>query len=369
MKEYLMSLFFCWFTNVSAQNHLPCKNGRIDTAALNKIILFEENRMPRPLSSAYLVKVYFSILNDDNGDNAAASNAQIETEFISMRNSYAARGICFINMGTNQIKSSALNNNFNADNDPTGAAFNPYRVPDCVNIFYMQAILGNNTACNPPCGYGGIAIGGIPGNFFLMSTGNIGGKNSIGHEMGHSLGLLHSFEDAYGLEKIDGSNNTTAGDRIEDTPADPFVYNGDPCFATSGCLYTGTCTDPNGQSNFTVPYNNLMGYWSSNTCYANPVATTRQFDRVETTIITAPFLIPDLGPCIAPLLETVNTVTVSSGYFMKAGVQELSTSGNVILNGTVKSTLGAGRVTLTPGFVASPTGNDAFIKIITNPCN
>lgn len=43
------------------------------------------------------------------------------------------------------------------------------------------------------------------------------------HELGHSFGLLHTFEGNWlnGKEKIDGSNCLSKGDKICDTPADP----------------------------------------------------------------------------------------------------------------------------------------------------
>jgi hypothetical protein len=41
------------------------------------------------------------------------------------------------------------------------------------------------------------------------------------HELGHSLGLLHTYENtAYGPEFVDGSNSSVAGDLIQTTPAD-----------------------------------------------------------------------------------------------------------------------------------------------------
>ncbi len=45
--------------------------------------------------------------------------------------------------------------------------------------------------------------------------------NAITHQMGHYFNLLHTFE-GNGTELVDGSNCTTQGDLICDTPADPF---------------------------------------------------------------------------------------------------------------------------------------------------
>ncbi len=45
------------------------------------------------------------------------------------------------------------------------------------------------------------------------------------HELGNLFGLLHTFETRYGVEKVDGSNCKDAGDKICDTPADPYLIS------------------------------------------------------------------------------------------------------------------------------------------------
>ena len=231
-----------------------------------------------------------------------------------------------------------------------------------------RKINGNNNACNPPCGIGGVALGGIPGTFFLVSTGNIGPGNTIGHEMGHCLGLLHTFETAYGFENINGSNSSTAADKIADTKADPFAYNGTGCFNTngSGCTYNGNCQDPNGATNFTPPYTNLMSYWwagNSGICQANPTATNGQFGRIEGFLLIWPTLIS----CSSPSNVTQGAVVVSSGYFMKSAINTLQTSGAVIFNSATIATLGGGVVLLEPGFIADPNSS-GLVVIKAKPC-
>ncbi|MEO6718807.1 MAG: hypothetical protein ABIN67_00535 [Ferruginibacter sp.] len=349
---------------VNAQR-LPCGPYRIDTAALNKI---SQNRSShnRPAALNALVRVYFHIVTNDDGTNAPVTTAQLASEFTSLLASYAADNICFLNAGIDTVKNTFLNTLFNADNDPNGTFFSPYQVPGCVNAFYTQVIKGNNAACNPPCGYGGIALGGIPGTFFLIANSNIGDGSSVGHEMGHSLGLLHTFETAFGFEKIDGSNSATAGDRIGDTPADPFAYNGQPCYAVSanGCTYTGTCTDPNGAKNFSPPYTNLMAYWQSNVCYPTLAATNGQFSVVESTIKTTRAIID----CSSPDYVTQFGITVSSGYYMSSAVNTFTTNGGVLFNGSAKATIGGGKVFLENGFRAQPSTN-GVIRIVAKPCN
>ena len=371
MKKIIIVTFLMLFalfgimSFMHAQNRLPCGPYRIDTAAFNKVAQYRQSKAYKPAVVNAMVRVYFHIVTNDDGTNAPITRAQIATEFTSLL-AYAPHNICFLNAGLDTVKNTFLNTLFNADNDPEGTFFSPYQVPGCINMFYTQVIKGNNAACSPPCGYGGIALGGIPGTFFLIAKSNIGDGSSIGHEMGHSLGLLHTFETTFGLENIDGSNSTTAGDRIGDTPADPFAYNDSTCYSVSanGCVYTGTCTDPKGAKNFNPPYTNLMAYWQSNICYPNLAATNGQFSMIDSYLATTTALIN----CSSQDFVTQFGLTVSSGYYMSSAINSYSTSGGVLFNGSAKATIGAEKVFLNNGFRANPASG-GIIKIKGRPCN
>lgn len=352
-----------------AQQPLPCGNYRIDTAAENKALRFHNSNINGVTTVNSLVRVYFHICANDDGTNKAITPAQLAVEFTSLLASYAADNVCFLNAGTDTVKNTFLNTLFNADNDPTGSLFNPYQVPGCINCFYTKKINGNNTACNPPCGYGGIALGGIPGTFYLVANSNIASGSTVSHEMGHCLGLLHTFEPANGNENIDGSNGTTAGDKVADTPADPYVFSGSACYTLSAnqCLYTGTCTDPNGATNYTPPYTNLMGYWwavTTPTCYASLAATNGQFARVNSFLGSSSALIN----CSSPSSVILYPITVSSGYYMQSAIGTFITNGSVVFNGTSKATLGGGIVYLEPGFHAIPSSG-GIVDVKIKPCN
>ena len=368
IRSWLLPAACLISTIIDAQAPLKCGNGKINDEALDAAIQHEQNTN-KPEQVDYLVRVWFHVFSNDDGSLIACTPAQVNSEFASLLASYSADNICFLFAGIDYTNSTSLNQTFNADSDPNGAALSPFQVPGCINIFYMRKINGNNTACSPPCGYGGIALGGIPGTFFLVASGNIGGGNTIGHEMGHNLGLLHTFETAYGYENINGTNSSTAADKITDTKADPFAYNDKTCYNTnaSGCGYTGTCTDPNGASNFTPPYTNLMSYWwagNSGVCVQNPLASNGQFTRVESFLNTNSGLIN----CSSPSNVTLNAQTVSSGYFMKSAINTLTTNGTVVLSSSTIATLGGGAVVLQPGFTADPNAN-GLVVVKTKPCN
>jgi hypothetical protein len=356
-----------------AQEPLPCGNYKIDRAAEAKARQFLFNNAEKA-EKINLVRVYFHIVTDDDGGNAAITTDQIAGEYASLLASYAADNVCFLNAGTNVVKNTFLNTLFNADNDPEGTFFTPYQVPNCINVFYTQKINGTNTACNPPCGIGGIALGGVPGTFFLVSNGNIGKGSTISHEMGHCLGLLHTFENNDGFEKIDGSNSTTAGDHVTDTPADPYAYVDSACFlfGPNQCTFIGVCPDSNNAINYTPPYSNLMAYWWNGkdakgfyvSCYPNLTLTNGQFGRVDGFLGS---YIPLIGcSSAADVLQT--GIAVSSGYHMNSAVNTFTTSGSVTFSGSSTATIGGGTVILKSGFHANPSDN-GIVRIEGRPCN
>lgn len=363
MQKLIVWLFVLAALPAGAQKELICGNGKIDTAKDAAAMRYLRSGMLQNTVPNYLVRVFFHICRNSDGTNAAMTLAQMATEFATLQAQYAPDNICFLNCGYNYIDNTTINTSFNADDDPDGNALKPYLVSGCINAYYLTKIKGNNTACNPPCGYGGIALGGIPGLFFLVASGNIGKGSTIAHECGHNLGLLHTFETAYGYEKIDGSNGSSSADKVADTKADPFAYNGQDCYSASNCVYTGSCTDPDGATNFKPPYSNLMSYWWSCGTYTQS-ATSGQFTRANSFLNTD----SDLQTAESPGNVTLTAVIATGGYYMNSALSTLTFTGANYLGGSVHSKVGAANVTVLPGYVAS-AGNGGMIEIVTRPCN
>ena len=76
------------------------------------------------------------------------------------------------------------------------------------------------------------------------------------HEIGHYFGLFHTHETFQGTEFVDGTNCSSAGDLLCDTPADPLIT---AVNIDSTCMYTGNVTDPKGDSYSPEP-RNIMSY-------------------------------------------------------------------------------------------------------------
>lgn len=71
--------------------------------------------------------------------------------------------------------------------------------------------------------YNGMALQ-IPSHSLVVIKDRVFTSTSS-HEVGHCLGLYHTFETHFCKEKIDGSNCSTCGDKVCDTPADEDDYN------------------------------------------------------------------------------------------------------------------------------------------------
>lgn len=130
------------------------------------------------------------------------------------------------------IKNTTL---WNYQNQSLGyQAFSQYNRANTCNIYVNGNLPGL-------CGFATFPGTGSNGGGVFLNRSCVGaGTKTLPHEMGHYLGLLHTFEDAYGVEVINRNGNcSTAGDRFCDTPAD-FIGS------RTACPYNGTETDANG---------------------------------------------------------------------------------------------------------------------------
>ncbi|MDX1479136.1 MAG: hypothetical protein R3301_15585 [Saprospiraceae bacterium] len=321
-----------------------CKPPRINLEA-EALAATHRDALLRQATVDKLVRVYFHICRNDNGTNAAATLEDIESEFAELVADFAPTNICFANMGVDFVDDTQVNTMLDPDLASNEAWLQPYLVPGCLNIFYHANLLN----------YGGNAYS-IPNTYCSIDQGNIGWAHTIAHEVGHCFGLLHTFEDAFGEGYINLAFCTTTGDKVCDTPADPY-HEDDPCFVSAGCAYVGSCTDPVGATNYAPPYTNIMSYWAGEDCTVDEL-TSGQYARAHSFLETD---IPLLG-IQSPADLVYGPVMAASGYVMVSAIHDVSTSGSVELINNVEASLQGQNVLLLPGFVADPTTGRILIR-------
>lgn len=315
--------------------------------SLNKILA---------VNTPYCVRLYITFFADDNGTNISANRTDILNRVQSMASQYQAHNICFMIMDIRQINNTDLN-----DQNPTETAeLSPYIVSNCLNIFIHKTLPGLfGTAYSIPSTFLSLSSGAITANSYSV----------MGHEVGHCLGLYHTFEDFGGGYKENvarsGSctNCTTKGDLICDTPADD---NGG---VNAACVYTGTGTDACGAT-FAPMTDNLMGYGNYS---CNYFLTSGQGLQMRSKLISNASLTALITQDVAFFPDAPSTFYATNfGFSFRTARDELYIShysnDSYQISGTAEHIIQSKKIYLKPGTHFFPSTGKVTIK--ANPfCN
>ena len=159
-----------------------------------------------------ILNIYFHVIRRSDG-TGGLTNTQISNTIQRLFNDYSQYNIQFNELGRGYI------NNTQFYNDPYSnynAIIRTNREPNAINVYFLSPNVSLSQAENiPSLAY---CIGGV---YYRTSV--------ISHEMGHCLGLYHTHsgsgcsDNANCRENINGSNCSTCGDLVCDTPADPCL--------------------------------------------------------------------------------------------------------------------------------------------------
>lgn len=196
------------------------------------------------------VPVHFHIVTDNDGSNSLSAD-KIISDLCELNNRYTEADILFY------IDEISFINNTNLNHRPrlssSVSLMRQRKNSNAMNIFLVSEILQNDGSPSGAAGY----YSGQSGNDFIVMLKNLLGDESftIEHEIGHFFSLPHTHVGWEGdisqgstsggyqpgvhgdtvrltvitgstqagsveVELVDGSNCTTAGDRICDTPPD-----------------------------------------------------------------------------------------------------------------------------------------------------
>ncbi len=356
----------------SVGHSLPC--GTEAKGPLPVISDEELNRFRQKSVTAYCVKVMLTVFANDDGTNLASSDFHQLRQFDAMVAQYAPHDICFVLIGIRHINNTDLNDQ---DAETEESELNPFRVAGVFNMFTHRRVTDGTKIENGvpvPVVVGGTAYR-IPnaGAYASLSKGNVENWDDIStmsHEVGHTFGLIHTFEPVIGLENVVRSgacaNCTMTGDLLCDTPADPDQSDSGYLWANTtsqatGCLYSGTRVDNCTPSvPFTPSTTNIMSY-GRRECRNR--YTAGQGERMRYYLAnTSAFSAILASPTVSLLPAAYTNITHFEAARDVLTIAALSYQ--VLL--TANLSLYAKRIELKPGVRFSP-GAGGRVRVIVNP--
>lgn len=221
----------------------------------------------RTAASLVRIPVVFHVIRTSAGEGGF-SQAQAET-VISRVNSYYAPVAMefFLAREINYIDNDTY---YNLNSANEGAVAVPNDVPGVINIYFSNTLTSGGSQL---CGYTRFPPSS---DRVFMANGCTFNGTTLEHELGHYFTLFHTHgktNTGTTDELVNGSNCSSAGDDLCDTPADPNLSGK----VSNGCVYTGTVVDANGQP-YAPQVSNIMSYAPSS---CRILFTSDQYNRIR----------------------------------------------------------------------------------------
>jgi hypothetical protein len=213
------------------------------------------------------------IVNDSLG-KPNVTQAQIQSSIIGLNLAFAPICVSFTICDFKTIDNFAYDKMTQANDWPEMQT--QYNVKNRINIYYVE----NMTDLPGKCGFAALAGIADLNKYGIVIKKSCTDVRTLTHEMGHYFGLLHTFQGG-GIELTNGSNCTTAGDLVCDTPADPYV---DPentsLYVDASCKFISMKKDANGHY-YDPLVGNIMSYYPCSCGF-----TDEQYIRMATIYLS-----------------------------------------------------------------------------------
>jgi hypothetical protein len=307
-------------------------------------------------TTPYIIKLFIVIFSTDDGSGATVSQNEVRRQIGFMRDYFAPHDICFSLGAIQVVNNSAL---YAMKKEEEESLLSPYIREGFITVFIHNSLTSTEQASISGTAYD------IPNNYMSVEGPVIGDSTRsklLAHEMGHCLGLLHTFEDSEGEENVRRSGDCKDcdgdGDFLCDTPAD---REASPSFISSDCRYTGSRTDDCGDRLEMAP-DNLMSYHRGS---CNTRFTAGQGNRCRNHIITEDILTDALA---ADNFLQFLSFTYDDGYriYLARNTVTFSAS-SYVATGSAKVSASAKAIVVKAGTQFKPTVNSGYAVLRVNP--
>lgn len=300
--------------------------------SLEKINKTMERRMK--YESPYPLKIFIRVFADDDGTNMVVNEEDVMLQVSKMQQYFNPHSICFISVGFEIIRNTDLNS-MQVDEADDLFKLSGLAIPNCITIFVHDRLW--ETERN----LGGKAYD-IPNHFISVVDDEISSTISekiLAHEMGHALGLLHTFEVTYGKEAVARSGACkdceSEGDLLCDTQADVESANDD---ISIDCDHIDTLTDDCGEP-YLFEETNIMSY-GRNSCHdhftvgqGNRMLVYTLYDHSSRIAENAQFVLFENLSSGLRTYAARNSITFSpTGYEVTSGGRANFTSSSIVFS-------------------------------------
>lgn len=280
MKNKLLFILFLSFS-VSAQSQSSNSSCGTSLPAMEAVLKTEQamvKQMQIQSSFPSLVTVPLKIHIIRNSDGSGGlSIADLNAGVAALNSFYTGFNMSYYVCGEIHYIDNTDFYSLNVDIEKHQLVLN--NVDDAVNVYFANEL-----------SQGGFPINGVTSfpqasrneNYVFMKNSEMAAGITLAHEFGHYWNLFHTYETSFGHELVSGSNCSSAGDLLCDTPADPCCNH----YNATTCTYTGTIKDANNQSYAPSLTNIMSGYgYCRNTFSPNQISRAVAGYSIRTALL------------------------------------------------------------------------------------